>query len=193
MPRLIPWSASRPTPSISRRSAVVRGLHLPASRAPRCPSSSSTAVPTAPCATAGRPNTQLLRQDQQTKLIVVAADQARGGPPEPARHRLGQGRGGARRLGLLECLSRPLGDDRRGVVRQHVDPGRGLVRRGRYAAGPLGLRPQDRDPRQVQLLQSQAAPDVRQGGRADHLLRGDLHDDLLGEPRPDARATTTTR
>ena len=35
------------------------------------PSSNSTAVPTASCATAGRPNTQLLRQDQQTKLIVA--------------------------------------------------------------------------------------------------------------------------
>ncbi len=110
----------------------------------------------------------------------LAADQARGGAAEPARHRLGQGRGGARRLGLLECVPPALGDDQRRVVRQHVAPGRGLVRRGRYAAGPLGLRPQDRDPRQVQLLQSQAAPDVRQGRRADHLLRGDLHHDVLG-------------
>ena len=40
-------------------------------------------------------------------------------------------------------------------------PGRGLVRRGRHAARPLGLRPQGRHPRRLQLLQSQAASAVR--------------------------------
>ena len=48
-----------------------------------------------------------------------------------------------------------------------VEPGRGLVRRGRHAARPLGLRPEGRHPRRVQLLQPQAAPHVRQGRRPD--------------------------
>ncbi len=107
-------------PRSAQEDRVLRGLYVPASRAPGWRSSSSTAVPTAACATAGRRTRQLVRQDQQTKLIVVPADQARGGAVEPARHRLRQGRGGAWRLGLLERLPQALGDDRRGVVRQHV-------------------------------------------------------------------------
>ena len=45
---------------------------------------------------------------------------------------------------------------------------------------------QDREPRPVQLLQSQAASDVRQGWWAGDFLRGDVHDDVLGKSRSDA-------
>ena len=74
-----------------------------------------------------------------------------------------------------------------------VVPGRGLVRRGRHPARPLGLRPQGRDPRQVQLLQPAAPPRVRQGRRPRHLLRGDVHDHLLAATTTRPRVTTTTR
>ena len=125
-------------------------------------------------------NTQLVRQDQQAKLIASRRIAAEEVAAQSARHRLGQDRAGAWRLGLLERLSQPLGDDHGGVVRQHVDARRSLVRRGRHAAGALGLRPKGRDARQVQFLQSQAAPDVRQGWRPDHFLRGNIHHDVLG-------------
>ena len=51
-------------------------------------------------------------------------------------------------------------------------------------ARTLGLRPESGHPRQVQLLQPQAAPDVREGGRPADLLRGDVHHHLLRQPEP---------
>ena len=70
-------------------------------------------MPTALLRYAWKTNTQLLRQDQQTKLIVSRRIKPEEALAEPARHRLGQGGGGARRLGVLECLSPALGDDLR--------------------------------------------------------------------------------
>ena len=89
-------------------------------RARGWPSSSSTAARMGGCATAGKPSTQLVRHDQQAKLIAAAADHRGRVAAEPARHRLGQDRGGPRRVCLLERLSQPLGDDHGRVVRQHV-------------------------------------------------------------------------
>ena len=108
------------------------------------------------------------------------------GAPEPARHRLGQAGAGPRRLCVLEQLSPALGDDHGRVARQHILSGRGLVRRGRHAARAVGLQPQGGHARQVQLLQPQTAPDVRQGQRPDHLLRGNIFQHVFGQSGSDA-------
>ena len=56
-------------------------------------------------------DTPLLRQDQQTKLIVARRIKPEEALLALARHRLGQGGGGARRLGVLERVPPALGDD----------------------------------------------------------------------------------
>ena len=70
MPRLIPWSACRPTPSVSRTPVLAR--HIRASnRELGCPKQHFDRGPDGRLRYGWKTNTPLLRQDQQTKLIVA--------------------------------------------------------------------------------------------------------------------------
>ena len=92
------------------------GRRSPAwSRARGSTSRSSTAARTAACATAGRRKTQLVSQEQQAKLDRPRAGSRSDETLLNLRDVVtGKTRAGPRRLGLLERLPPPLGDDRRG-------------------------------------------------------------------------------
>ena len=92
----------------------------------------------------------------------------------------------ARRVDGLQRVSPPLGHDRRGDRRRHVESGRNLVCRSRHAVGPLDLRPQGGHARQIQLLQSQAPRHVRPAGRTNDLFRRHLLDYVFGGPGANA-------
>ena len=119
----------RADPRPAQGARGVRGLHVPGAR--------HAGGPAAARPRAG-PAATLRLEDQDPAPAARSAGQAdrcaaddRGGvAAEPARHRLGQDRGGPRRICLLEQLSQSVGDDHRRVVRQHVSSGRSLVRRG---------------------------------------------------------------
>ena len=66
-----------------------------------------------------------------------------------------------------------------------IDARRDLVRRGRAPGRPVGLRPQNRHPRRLQLLQSQAASLLREERRAHPVFRGHLHGQFLRQQAPD--------
>jgi hypothetical protein len=95
---------------------------------------------------AWRKNIRPLGQKEETRLI--RAGQLKR---QEARLQLADVRTGKPVLAL--------GDDLRRVG-GHVAAGRGLVRRGRPARGALAPGEEDRHPREVQLLQPQAGPDV---------------------------------
>ena len=85
-------------------------------------------------------NTQLLRHDQQAKLIAarrIAAEESLLNLRDIDSGKTVVAHGGSV---YWNSYRQPLGDDRGRVVRQHVPSGRDLVRRGRHAAGAVGLR-----------------------------------------------------